>query len=125
MENQSKYLEKIKSYKNMVEKQFFMEDYEDYDQTRRFLLLEEPINLHACCLLLHCFSKLLSMLSDELCLIKEGPISRKSVSKIFVLIQRIYLSDQMLYQAMRAPVSDLFYQPEDSADWKLYSEISE
>jgi len=31
----------------------------------------------------------------------------------------------MLYNAMLAPLADLFYQPATSDDWKVYEEISE
>jgi hypothetical protein len=56
----------MKKYKKQIEDQFVLEDYEDYEQTRRFLLQEEPINLHATCLLMKCISKLLTMLRDDL-----------------------------------------------------------
>ena len=52
-------------------------------------------------------------------------LAKAAIKKIFVQISRIFLSDQILYGAMRADLDDLFYQEDDSEDWNIYNEICE
>ena len=41
----------IREYTENLNKQFIREDYEDHEETKKLLVFERPVNLHAACLL--------------------------------------------------------------------------
>lgn len=51
-----------------------MNDYEEIEITRGFIMKTRPVNLHAICLQLKCFNKVLSMLREHLigCMVRYG-----------------------------------------------------
>jgi len=72
---------KLNEYRKALEKQFIQEDYEDYELTRKFLLKKVAINLHACCLVIVCLTKLYTMLCEMLgqCLMST-PLANGAIS---------------------------------------------
>lgn len=49
-----------------MDSQFKLPEYERFDVTKALLEFSKPVNLHAVCLLLKCYDKLLDMLKNHL-----------------------------------------------------------
>ena len=53
------------------------------------------------------------------------PLNKHDIKKIYINISRLSLSDEMLYKAMTADLTDIFYKNPDSKEWKIYNSILE
>jgi hypothetical protein len=106
-------------------KEFRLEDYSEFSEKIRSGKL--LINRKAVGLLCRVFVKVLEQINQDLIVIasEKGRFSQTSVRQFAVSYNYLRYIDMFYFSASVAPKNDIWFQNEDSDDWKLLNEILE
>lgn len=94
-------------------------NYNDPQLTKMFQTYERQVNRHAVTLVLNCVTKLFDILVDlcESILNQNTKLKGKTIRRVYCVCAKTYISDFVIYNAMSAPINDIFYQDITHEDW--------
>ena len=110
----------------MIERAYADKHFEDPEVITELALCTRKANRHSAVLVIQIIIKLVDKILQavhELLRSDKGVLQDMHVKVIYSHCARFYVTDQVLYIAMIAPETDLFYLPVDSPEWALFKEI--